>query len=1112
MRLIKFLVLLIPMLLLSVTHSYAQTVGTLFTIDGITYKVTKKELTSNDKQVAISSIQKSGAVTIPEKVQNQQDKEFYLVTSTDGYEMTVAASVTSISLPSKLEKISEGSFNRAEGLTTIKIPTSCVSIENYCFSLCPKLTSFVVESNNPNFSSNTQGMLLDKARKKLVYLPRGIAGELSIPNGVTEVGINAIYRCEKLTTLHIPASVTTMHFPAGINSGISISGSGAYIKVDANNTAYKDINGVLFTKDTKKLCSFPHKYNGYSGSSNLYVLPNETEEIANYAFFIANVTSVDLNNVKKLGSSAFEACGGLTTAIIGKNVESINEGAFRLCYSLSAFNVNTANMYFQSKEGVLFTKNGEHLVQYPTSKTGDYTVPMGTKCINASAFLGVKYLKTIHIAPTVERFERNAFRFSNVEHVIFDPTSSLKFMGYQIFNGSKIERITLPASLETMDRTIFYDCDNLKEVFIEDGSKLTSIPVNTFSKSDNLTTVKFLGSTSVTSIGNAAFAHCPKLRTFDVPKTVNSIGQNAFLNTPSLQTVTFQEPPALQIIGTASFAYSGVKDIKLPEGIKEIKQQAFDNCKNLTTIGIPTSVTKIETGTFNMCENLKAINVSKANPTYSSVDGFLLSKNKEKLIIFPAGKASTYYTMLPPTIKEISDYSFYYIQKLENVTIPKLVNKIGAHAFDMCKKLNTIAFLGEHPIPATNVDGTAFANIDKAKIGLSVREDSYNEYTANTLWNQFGVIIKSFKVNADGNGNVEYFPLSKKAVSLVDVQSDVFTLIVPKTVKNGATDYAVKLIADYAFDACKTNVNEVVVKADVDYIGIKAFQKKNGTTTVKNAFFIGTTPAVDLSSVKWELTDPKDVEFTTQKIYVKKSVENAYKKGWKKYANQIDYRIPDVKIAKKYGTFAREFDADFSEYYKEKNGAEVAAFVAGSSILPGGGDYGTSTYHVKMWSIDVKGGVNGNYGYVPAYTGVLLKVLDKESSPSDFYYTIGEQDNRTYNVSDNIMHGITVRNERVEASATEPVYVMQGGVFRKATADIGSFSVHKAYMKPGTLPAGAKVMLVFDDTESSATGIETVVETGARKEDNVYYNLNGQRVDNPRHGVYIRNGKKVIIK
>lgn len=53
----------------------------------------------------------------------------------------------------------------------------------------------------------------------------------------------------------------------------------------------------------------------------------------------------------------------------------------------------------------------------------------------------------------------------------------------------------------------------------------------------------------------------------------------------------------------------------------------------------------------------------------------------------------------------------------------------------------------------------------------------------------------------------------------------------------------------------------------------------------------------------------------------------------------------------------------------------------------------------------------------------------------------------------------------------------------------------------GTLMFGA---------ETSPTGIGTVkVQTTA---DGVYYNLQGQRVDNPTKGIYIVNGKKVIVK
>ncbi|RRC98469.1 leucine-rich repeat domain-containing protein [Prevotella sp. OH937_COT-195] len=583
-----------------------------------------------------------------------------------------------------------------------------------------------------------------------------------------------------------------------------------------------------------------------------------------------------------------------------------------------------------------------------------------------------------------------------------------------------------------------------------------------------------------------------------------------------MTTATFDDNSILETIGSAAFQNCGLESISIGKKVKTIEQSAFNSCHKLKTVNIPASTTSVDPRAFQFCGSLKAINVDKGNATNSSVDGFFMSKNKEKLVIFPPGKASTYYTMLPPTIKEIGDYAFYYIQNLENVTIPKLVNKIGKHAFDMCKKLDAIAFLGEHPIPAANVDETAFyaPNIDKTKIAICVRENAYNEYKVNTLWNQFGVITKSFKVNADGNGNVEYFPLSRKAVSLVDVQSDVFTLVVLKTVKDAANnkDYIVKLIADYAFDACKTNVNEVVVKADIDYIGIKAFLKHNNTTTVKNVFFIGKTPAVDLSSVKWELTNGADVEFTTQKIYVKKSVESVYKKAWKKYANKISYKIPDVKIGTKYGTFAGEFDADFSEYKREKGNTDVAAFVAGNKLSLGSGDYGTSTHHVHMLSIDKKGGVAESYGYVPANTGVLLKVLDKESTDTDFFYTIGEKDNKTYTVTENIMYGVTIKDQRVDASATSPVYVMQGGIFRKVTSVINKFPVHRAYMKIANLPAGAKLMFDFDEIDGLTTGIETIAEDNATNADNVYYNLNGQCVENPQHGVYIHNGKKVIIK
>ena len=88
---------------------------------------------------------------------------------------------------------------------------------------------------------------------------------------------------------------------------------------------------------------------------------------------------------------------------------------------------------------------------------------------------------------------------------------------------------------------------------------------------------------------------------------------------------------------------------------------------------------------------------------------------------------------------------------------------------------------------------------------------------------------------------------------------------------------------------------------------------------------------------------------------------------------------------------------------------------------------------------------------------------------------------------------------------------MRDGLFRKATTIIPNFTVHKAYMKTGPLPSGAKLVLDFDD--SSTTGIESIeIDTATNNNDNAYYNLNGQHIARPQHGVYIYQGKKTVIR
>ena len=419
-----------------------------------------------------------------------------------------------------------------------------------------------------------------------------------------------------------------------------------------------------------------------------------------------------------------------------------------------------------------------------------------------------------------------------------------------------------------------------------------------------------------------------------------------------------------------------------------------------------------------------------------------------------------------------------------------------------------------------------------------MRRHLQDAFANNDFYKKFNVVGTSFFEN----GN-EYLPVSRNTVDLLSVGSTDYTFVVPQTATGtvlvnpgevAEQTYAVHLIGDYAFQSTPDDVKEVVVKQHIEYIGAKAFMTNinENTSTIEKVFFIQSQPTARmLSTTRFELDETGNNynEFAAStNVYVKKSALPTYQSVWTKqvydrdthsyaaspfdFTSQLDFKIPDVTIGKKYSTFAREFDTDFSDYFAEMGRNDIGAFVAKKAVKHVGGDYGESEWHVKMTSVDMHGGYSGSYGYVPAYTGVLLKVLEEEKTNNDFYYTIGEQDEQQYSVTDNIMTGVTVNYQSVEASATDPIYVMQGGVFRKATSTINNFPVHKAYMRLGEeLPAGAKVMFVFDDEVTSIGDVEL---SGNEDVDSFTYDLQGRRLSSSQvpKGVYIQNGRKFVVK
>ncbi len=193
--------------------------------------------------------------------------------------------------------------NRYGENTTVKtviISEGVTSIGQYAFYSCESLKNLTIPSSVKTIGNN--------AFNRCTSLESAI-----IPKGVKKIGNDAFFACTALTSATIPSSVETIG-----DAVFSYCKSLPEIIVEEGNAQYKDIDGVLFTKDGKQLICYPA---GKVDTS--YIIPNSVETIGVMAFYECKLlTSVTMpNSVTKIGEGAFW-CGAVPDVYyIGSEVE-----------------------------------------------------------------------------------------------------------------------------------------------------------------------------------------------------------------------------------------------------------------------------------------------------------------------------------------------------------------------------------------------------------------------------------------------------------------------------------------------------------------------------------------------------------------------------------------------------------------------------------------------------------------------------------------------------------------------------------------------------------------------------------------------------------------------
>ena len=163
---------------------------------------------------------------------------------------------------------------------------------------------------------------------------------------------------------------------------------------------------------------------------------------------------------------------------------------------------------------------------------------------------------------------------------------------------------------------------------------------------------------------------------------------------------------------------------------------------------------------------------------------------------------------------------------------------------------------------------------------------------------------------------------------------------------------------------------------------------------------------------------------------------------------------------------------------------------------------------------------------VPAQTAVVLECNSTNPADNQLLPTGDEDPEQSNNRLCGTFFGSAINGLTVKDGAGNDYYVTHDNIraFNINTADsrnpIGFYKVksnvtnipgNKAFLVLTNAEAQAKgFVLEFED--GGTTGIETIENSKHSTEDGVYYDLQGRRVENPTRGVYIVNGKKVVIK
>ena len=358
-------------------------------------------------------------------------------------------------IPASVTRIEDAAFVNCKTMTSVTVPGNVTDIGNDAFSNCSLLDGIWVDPDNPNYSSDSSGALLNKDKNLLICVPGGIES-YDIPAGVTRIDDRALYYCINLTTLTIPDTVThigdyafsgcnaltSLTIPSSVidisSSAITRCNSLSGFWVDPDNPNYSsDSFGALFNKDKTVLLEVPRTLKTYAipeGVTSIdhafsyctalteVTFPNSLTNIGSGAFhYCDNLVSITIpDHITSIGDSAFYYCSKLTEVTIPISITSIGDSAFEVCNALKdiyypgtraqwdAISIGKNVRFKNLKPHFILCETNGHIEQIVPGKAATYTetgLTEGKMCATCGAILLKQYTLPVIVPPTTSPAE-----------------------------------------------------------------------------------------------------------------------------------------------------------------------------------------------------------------------------------------------------------------------------------------------------------------------------------------------------------------------------------------------------------------------------------------------------------------------------------------------------------------------------------------------------------------------------------------------------------------------------------------------------------------------------------------------------------------------------------